>query len=185
MDDDILRQRRNLIAISTVLILFDFADVKIAKVGVLGTELIVGSPDVLIIFTWTIWAYLLLRYYQYWRRDSRSLFKHTLYDKVGDYASRYSSRRSFKEKHKLDSKADLYIEAPWDMRFSVKKFNPKLGAVEEIFSMKVSLWLVLYWKIKATVHFVVHTPHFTDHSLPFALALSAPIITVLTKCNTG
>ncbi|MFT0631025.1 hypothetical protein ACMFY5_02685 [Pseudomonas sihuiensis] len=30
MDDDILRQRRNLIAISTVLILFDFADVKIA-----------------------------------------------------------------------------------------------------------------------------------------------------------
>lgn len=185
MDEDILRQRRNLIAISTVLILFDFADVQIAKVGVLGTELVVGSPDVLILFIWTIWAYLLLRYYQYWRRDSRSFFIRTLYDKVRDYASRYSDRRSFKERHKLDSKSDLFIEAPWDMRFSITNFTPKLGTSSEIFSMKVPLWLVLYWKIKATIHFVVHTPHFTDHSLPFALALSAPIVTLLTKYNAG
>jgi len=47
MDDEIFRQRHYLIAISTMLILFDFCDIKIAKVGVLGIELIVGSPDVL------------------------------------------------------------------------------------------------------------------------------------------
>lgn len=36
MDDEIFRQRHYLIAISTMLILFDFCDKKIAKVGVSG-----------------------------------------------------------------------------------------------------------------------------------------------------
>lgn len=47
MDDEIFRQRHYLIAISTMLILFDFCDKKLQKWVFLGIELIVGSPDVL------------------------------------------------------------------------------------------------------------------------------------------
>lgn len=189
MDDDILRQRRNLIAISTMLILFDFADVKIAKVGVLGTELIVGSPDVLIIFTWIIWAYLLLRYYQYWRRDNRSLFTQTILDAVRGYALQHSNSASFKKNHTPPNQnsiqADLIHESQWKLRYSITDYFPEQGKVIEVFSLSVPMWRAIYWKVKAALYFVIHTPHFTDHILPFTLAISAPIVTFYTKYNAS
>ena len=54
MNADLLRQRRNLIAISMVLLLFDFAKVNIAKVNVLGTDLLVGNAQVLMFFAWAM-----------------------------------------------------------------------------------------------------------------------------------
>src|SRR5688572_2283141 len=65
MEEPALRQRRNLMAMSCLLLVFDFADISIAKVSILGTELVVGKPRVLIIFIWAVWAYALLRYYQF------------------------------------------------------------------------------------------------------------------------
>jgi hypothetical protein len=69
MNPDLLRQRRNLIAISTFLVLFDVANVQIAKVSLLGNELIIGNVRVLIYSAWCLWGYFLLRYYQYWRAE--------------------------------------------------------------------------------------------------------------------
>lgn len=184
MDDDILRQRRNLIAMSSVLILFDFADVKIAKVGILGTDLIVGSPEVIVAFAWVIWAYLLLRYYQYWRKDQRSLFAQTMYDAVRRYAFRYSGSKKFKDPHNQKHNFDLKQDSTWRLRLTKDEYQPKEGRSVEIFSLPVPMWRAIYWKIKAFLHFVIHTPHFTDHILPFALAFAAPIITVITHYKT-
>lgn len=189
MDDDILRQRRNLIAISTVLILFDFADVKIAKVSVLGTELIVGSPNVLIIFTWVIWAYLLLRYYQYWRQDNRSLFTQTMFETVRGYALLHSNSASFKKAHTPSNRnaiqTDLIFDSQWKLRFSITDYLHDQQQVVEISSLNVPIWRTIYWKIKAALFFVIHTPHFTDHILPFTLAISAPLVTFYTKYNAS
>jgi hypothetical protein len=69
MNPDLLRQRRNLIAISAFLVLFDIANIQVAKLSLLGNELIVGNVQVLIYSAWCLWAYFLLRYYQYWRAE--------------------------------------------------------------------------------------------------------------------
>ena len=47
MNADLLRQRRNLIGISAILLIFDFANVRIAKVSLLGTKLLAGNVQVL------------------------------------------------------------------------------------------------------------------------------------------
>ncbi|QLQ03885.1 MAG: hypothetical protein HZY77_15000 [Thiobacillus sp.] len=65
MTNDLLRQRRNLLITSIGLLLFDFAHMSVAKVSILGTELLVGDPIILKVFAWGMWAYFLLRYYQY------------------------------------------------------------------------------------------------------------------------
>src|SRR3989338_8065290 len=57
MDSDLLRQRRNLMMISGGLLLFDFANVTVAKVSILGTELLIGNVKVLIYCAWFLWGY--------------------------------------------------------------------------------------------------------------------------------
>lgn len=70
MNTDLLRQRRNLILISGGLLLFDFANVSVAKISVMGTELLIGNAKVIAYFAWAMWCYFLLRYYQYLRAES-------------------------------------------------------------------------------------------------------------------
>jgi hypothetical protein len=48
MNNDLLRQRRNLILISGALIIYDFAEISIAKISLLGSDLLVGRPEALL-----------------------------------------------------------------------------------------------------------------------------------------
>lgn len=69
MGEGLLRQRRNLVIISGILIVFDFTSITIDKVNLLGIHFLVGKPENLIIIAWVLWAYFLLRYYQYLRDE--------------------------------------------------------------------------------------------------------------------
>ena len=62
MEGRLGRRRRNLLIITVGLLLFEFADVDIAKVGLLGTELLVGKPKVIEYFAWVLWLYFFWRY---------------------------------------------------------------------------------------------------------------------------
>ena len=75
MNADLLRQRRNLIGISAILLIFDFANVRIAKVSLLGTELLAGNVQVLAVCAWVIRFYILIRYYQYLRAEPDGLIR--------------------------------------------------------------------------------------------------------------
>lgn len=71
MSEGFIRQRRNLMLLSMFLLIYDFANIQIAKVSLLGTELIAGRPQVLEWVIWGIWAYLSVRYAQYFAAEEQ------------------------------------------------------------------------------------------------------------------
>lgn len=93
MNADKLRQRRNLIAISVLLLVFDFAEVKVSKVSILGTELLVGNVQILVVCAWVLWAYFFLRYYQYWRLESEQRIRKAFSKQLVSYARKFTNAK--------------------------------------------------------------------------------------------
>lgn len=181
MNQDLLRQRRNLIATSAFLVLFDIANVQVAKVSLLGNELIIGNVQVLIYSAWCLWAYFLLRYYQYWRAEPDQYI-----------------RKSF-AKH-LDSHVRTYINAQQDSvelacndyqivrtgylgrSYTLRRFDAVTGSFVDLNPRSLSLWRLLYWQLKSALHVALQTAHATDHVLPFMLSIAAPVVVLIEKC---
>ncbi|KAF1728668.1 hypothetical protein CSC76_04635 [Pseudoxanthomonas mexicana] len=177
-EGDILRQRRNLVAMSCLLIIFDLAKVEVAKVGVLGTDLIIGDVRVLAISMWVVWAYFLLRYYQFWRADSPHLSR-AIFDLVETYGRRHAINIGM-AKDDLSGSVSL-VRKGWlgGWRFEETQYVRNAPVVTD--QRDVSWPVVLSWRLKSWWHVVVHTPHFTEHALPLVLAAATPVVAVLTK----
>ena len=177
-EGDILRQRRNLVAMSCLLIIFDLAKVEVAKVGVLGTDLIIGDVRVLAISMWVVWAYFLLRYYQFWRKE-RPHLSVAIYEQVGQYAYNYA------HSHKLpgtERNAPSLHRPNWirGWRIEVQSYKAGTGGMMTESITPVSPILALLWKARAWIRVAVHTPYFTEYALPLVLAAATPVIAVLT-----
>lgn len=174
-EGNILRQRRNLVAMSCLLIIFDLAKVKVAKVGVLGTDLIVGDVRVLAISMWVVWTYFLLRYYQFWRLEAPHVSRAVL-DMLQSYGSSY-----------FWTKIDGGVNQPflershWIRGWVIQSASYAGGKKEVVASVEVAAWRAFLWWIKAYIHTGLHTTHFTEHALPFVLAAATPVVAVLMK----
>jgi hypothetical protein len=175
-DEDLQKQRRNLILISAALIIFDFADVSIAKVGILGTDLIIGDPRILAVAAWLCWLYFLLRYFQYWRIHNARMIKKTYYEYIGSWADAYLYEV---EKSGGPRKAMNYVAVA---RFTMveRKANTR-GGMDETVIRTISRAETLNIKAKAWLHVILVSPHFTDQIFPFIIALLAPLVTVVTQ----
>lgn len=178
-EGDILRQRRNLVAMSCLLIVFDLAKVKVAKVGVLGTDLVVGDVRVLAISMWVLWAYFLLRYYQFWRKE-RPHLSSAIYEQVGQYASNYAYARNLPgtQNNSPSLQRSRWIRG-WQIE--VQSYKPGTGGVVTESITPVSPFMALFWKFRAWLRIGIHTPHFTEYALPFVLAAATPIVAVAVK----
>ena len=63
--DAFIRQRRNLLIISLVLLFAETAELKLQKLNVFGTELTIGNPVIVNFALWAAFVYWLWRYYVY------------------------------------------------------------------------------------------------------------------------
>jgi len=182
MNPDLLRQRRNLIAISAVLLVFDFARVKITKVSILGTELLVGDARVLMLCAWLLWAYFLLRYYQYWRAEKERHIRASFRSRMSAHARSYTKAMAVQ-----DSVGQVYdhyrIVRNGLLRWShvLEGYNPVEGRVEAGPASHLPAWRMGWWTLRSAASVAIHTPHATDHVLPFALGIAAPIVTLCTR----
>ena len=180
-DEDVQKQRRNLLLISIALLIFDFAEVSIAKVGILGTDLIIGNPAVLIATAWIFWLYFLIRYFQYWRMHSAQRVSSTYYQYLESWSTSYLAKR-YEADVTRRRLAMNYIRA---RRFEVveRKANI-LAAMDETLVERFSWWRTTLVKCRAAWHVAVVSPHFTDQMFPFVLASLAPIVTIATKWHS-
>ena len=177
-EGDILRQRRNLVAMSCLLIIFDLAKVEVAKVGVLGTDLIVGDVRVLAISMWVVWGYFLLRYYQYWLTDKPHLSR-AVFDRVELYARRHASKLAMGH-DELSGSVSL-VRKGWFRRWRLEETTYARTTPVVIDSNDIPSHLVLAWRVRSWWDIAIHTPHFTEHALPLVLAAATPVVAVLTK----
>lgn len=78
------RQRRDLFVISALLIVAQVAHFRVSeKLALFGASITVGNPDVLAYFLWLLWAYWLVRYIQFFRREKAiEKIKNAIFDRV-------------------------------------------------------------------------------------------------------
>lgn len=174
MSPDLLRQRRNLIAISSVLIVFDFAQVSIAKISVLGTELLVGDARILLFFAWMIWAYAFLRYYQYLRVEGDLKIATAFQSGIDTRLSKYVFRLIQKDRTGKISR----VRAGLSWRYVVDEYDGKTGAMQPAYSGPVPFRKMLWWGLRSAFDVAIHTPKATDHILPILLAIAAPVLKI-------
>lgn len=182
MNADLLRQRRNLIAISAILLIFDFAQVKITKVSVLGTELLVGNVQVLMFCAWALWAYFTLRYYQYWRaepnRHIRDAFRHQL----DRYARSYTKARPIQDEFGGMSDHYKILRTGFiSWAYIFQRYEPTKDEMTDGLTMDLPALRLAVWLVKSAFFVCVQTPHATDHILPFVLAFAAFVVSLYTK----
>ena len=182
MNADLLRQRRNLIVVSGVLLIFDFSQVKITKVSVLGTELFIGNAQVLMACAWILWAYFLLRYYQYWCAEPESYVRAAFSERLDHYARSYTKAKPVQEPTYGQVYDNYKIArvgfAKWT--YTVQTYDVSTSGLADGPTHRLPLWRMVLWWVRASAYVCFQTPHATDHVLPFVLALAAPITAIAT-----
>lgn len=176
MDTGLLRQRRNLILISSALLLFDFANVTVTKVSVMGTELLIGDAKLLIYFAWAMWFYFLLRYYQYLHEEKdlgisagiTSQFK----AKARPYLIKKIERPEFPGTFEFKRQGLRWA-------YSVKEYDPTRSRSQETETELLPVIQTYWWLARAVYYVAAHTPKVTDHILPYLLAIAAPIVSIV------
>jgi hypothetical protein len=181
MTSDLLRQRRNLIAISSVLLIFDFADVTIGKVSVLGAEILVGNVKVLSYCAWGLWAYFFLRYYQYWRNES-PLIRETFKRRVDHYARSYTKVKPVQTSSGSTSDNYGFVRTGrTDWSYQLVGYSPAQLKEFGVVPIPISGWRLVLWSVRAVLFISLDTIHATDHVLPFVLGFAAPVVAFFTK----
>lgn len=172
MEEGLLRQRRNLIAISAFLLVFDFASVQIAKVSVLGTEFLVGKPRVVMWFIWVIWGYTLLRFYQYSRAagDLGIAMEYRKY--IATRLGMYISRKLEPEPRRRFS----YRRMDWrTLQVTMVEYDPSSDSEMIRSAQNVRLLSTLWWYVCGVFYVVFRTTKFTDYVFPYLLAAAAAL----------
>lgn len=173
MNGDLLRQRRNLMVVSGGLLLFDLADVSVAKISLLGAELSVGDARVLFVTAWLMWSYFLLRYYQYLRAEGDLGINKGIASTFQYRAKQYV--------HELDGRNGFHGEIKFSRRgmgwtYTILEHTPDHADLQETKTGSLPLIQSWRWMLAACLYVAMHTPRVTDHVLPFALALAAPVV---------
>ncbi len=83
MSEGLVRQRRNLISVSCILIFLKFAGVEISKLTFLGMDFgKLGNPSALYLVIWVFYWYFLSRYYQYFSQEGRGRLSRYFYEEM-------------------------------------------------------------------------------------------------------
>lgn len=64
------KQRRNLLLMSSALVFFRYADVRIGKVNIAGLDVVVGNPQAVFVAVMVLFLYCLVRYFQYFSQGN-------------------------------------------------------------------------------------------------------------------
>lgn len=193
------RQRRNLLVISVLLIIYISLDLKLDTISILGNSFSIENNKNVEFLFWVLFVYFLIRYYQYFKVVDNNEFLSVLYSSM----DKYVARAAFNKFKKSDFN-DLIEQNPdgsnfkyaledfsissrhqwrWDIRISGSRtWKLGTGAGSSGFrklECTVTNTQLLWPKLKS--YFVVYfkTPHVTEYSLPFVLS----IITVIVKLN--
>jgi hypothetical protein len=194
--DGFVRQRRNLMIVSLVLLFSEITELKVEKISAFGTELLVGQPQAVTATLWVASIYWLLRFYQYSDLSSLRAF---VRDRVFKTCGPVALRRLDHDDKGLSEPVEGVNAIP-TFEYSIVKFGNESNYLDLILRLtKTSLdgrsiatqaaeersvrlhWTDTYWlRIKAWFHMGLNTSLFTDLVLPY-IVFAAPVIYTIYK----
>jgi hypothetical protein len=176
---------------SLVLAFYHWGQVHIRTVSALGAAVEIGRPAAVEHGLWLVWAYFLLRYYQYFRREPTQPRKSEWQTYRDDSAKRWAERRG--------RGAD--DTDPWgqprlsQVRFtrrswfrwsaSASTYDAPRAKLEEVGRVDVGPFTVLRLRLRALLAYVLRSSHFTDYWLPYLMAVAAAVLAVYSHLRWG
>lgn len=189
-DSGFVRQRRNLMIISLVLLFSETAELKIEKLSAFGNELVIGKPYAINAALWVAGFYWLMRFYQYSRPKVASMLHGTIYPRAQEKAlpvalklllAKYPefkepypdlpgakpeiSARTYTFKGHMRQYLDLEIELQKAASSGTNGIASGLGT----HNVRIEGWPLRKLRLRAWIYLVIHTRHFTEYILPYAL----------------
>jgi hypothetical protein len=185
-----VRQRRNLIVISLVLLFAQLADLAVSELDVFGTKIKIGSPVAVDFALWLAWSYWLVRYYVYLHDlPIEDLQRHQftfLQRKLNRDIDKLLFNR-LRETHKLDcSKSEFRpslrtrhvgpFEAGWRIRLTgvdaqcVRKRGNSSSTQVGDYEIFITGRELVGYERRAKVEAYLKTRWFTEYILPFVIA---------------
>ena len=191
-------QRRNLIVISIVLSIAQIIGLRFEKISLFGNSAQLNNPSGAEVVLWIVFSYMLIRYYQYFRRWENKGFKTEFdcaFERAIHRAAFKKCRKSIiptritkdgisitdvKPGHEFDSRFDeqgctVSMQLEW---FFEENGEPKSTSQRSV--VKLTKGQLRRLRLIAGLDLTLNTHLVTEYILPFALAL-VPIGLLMTR----
>lgn len=185
MSEGLVRQRRNLISVSCILIFLKFAGVEINKLTFLGMDFgKLGNPSALYLVIWVFYWYFLFRYFQYFSQEGRVRLSRCFYEemerrvmiRVRILADEVKEKSNFQPHQLITLKNE-----GWKIRITYDGGEDGMGGRKtEVENIQFPTNELFKFRALALKSMTLHTSVVTDYILPFILAVGT-----LMYCSYG
>lgn len=198
-NEGFVRQRRNLMIVSLVLLFSEATELKVEKISAFGTELLVGQSQAVTMALWVAALYWLVRFYQYSRTGYHRVLRQAVNERIREYevCAPVALKRVLREEPSLlepfdDVKSIPSIECATFgiLSYDSKHLEVQLGLKKtatdgqrsisvETETRKVRLdGASLFWlRVRSWIHLILHTTLFTELMLPY-IVFTLPVLYV-------
>lgn len=171
------RERKGLLVATSVLLLYEIADVTIVDVQAGGAKMVLGRPEVVPVLIWIVCLYFLMRYVQFLPSQASDFTvarRWLLTLRLSELFHRERLRNAVEGPQlPSDSIHPLWLKWRW-LRRSVLSGQPgAAGQKMPMLSVRVNPLAIAWAYSRSFVRVVFLTPIVTDRWLPIALALGA------------
>lgn len=198
-NEGFVRQRRNLMIASLVLLFSEATELKVEKISAFGTELLIGQPQAVTTALWVAAIYWLIRYYQYARAGYQGALRQAVQGRVLNTCAPAALKRLLREEPSLLTPIESVKVLPQINYSSTgvivnetnfleielglhKTATDERSSTIEVMSRRVRLDGVdlFLLKVRAFIHTILHTTLFTEVVLPYVV-FAAPILYAVYK----
>ncbi|NVJ45532.1 MAG: hypothetical protein HWE07_00345 [Cytophagia bacterium] len=185
MSEGLVRQRRNLISVSCILIFFKFAGVEVSKLSFLGMDFgKLGNPSALYLVIWVLYWYFLFRYYQYFSQEGLDRLSRYFYQEMERRVMsrvRILANEVKKESNFHPNQLNTLENEGWKLRITFDGGDDGMGGRKtEVENIKFPTNELLKIRARSFITMSLHTSAVTDYILPFILAVGT-----LLYCSYG
>ncbi len=163
-----IKQRRNLIGVSLLILFYKVGELSLTKINVLGNVSEIGNPKIVVASLFIFFVYFLWRYYTACREVrgiTQFLGACTIWAETK--AEKYAIRKYFKNKIEDGSQLRLIERSFSSLKYRVYK-NPS-DPHSEGKDVKIK-WYFLLMRSISWVHVILHTSKFSEYIIPYFLA---------------
>lgn len=182
-----VRQRRNLMVMSVVVLLSEVANLRINKISIFGNEASISNPEIVNVALWILLIYWLIRYYQYFYEMGDKGFLTSLKSKRAQLVKRWFFRKLVNnhtftkslpnqngEKLRVFPREVNVFRDYWFFITAEVEFligiDATAGTIEKK-DLTIKGWLLFIPTLLSLIHVFTRTRYFSEYILPFILFL--------------
>ena len=184
-----IRQRRNLMLSSLVLLFAEVVELKVTKLSLFGNELLIGEPKAVNAALWIATVYWLIRFYQYSRQSFRNSIRTAIDARCSELAPALAKKIAMRDNKQLQMRfansmqspkvewegythrghTQDYIRIEWLLKDTDVEAHGQPDGVLATHIISIEGRELQRLKLRAWPHMVIHTVVFTELILPYVL----------------